>query len=296
MVRGEITSNEIAKADIAKTYIWRASAEMSPGVKLFGEANWPTIDAKWAFPLEVDGEFPVPEGAVARRARIQYVEFGAVMEMAEFRWMITDWAKARAMEMKTHTDMQRRGAEYIAKCQNRQILDALYAGAGATTVTVGAGSEWDTNAAGVDIEGDILDAWGYIIDESNCTEDEMKQIGLIYPAKVAGKLKTLRLIENVQQTLEKYLGSSLDLTLHPTRYYNETTSVGIQDDAVLFIKGEYTLRHAAYRGDAIPMSEVVRVFGRGVDYLVKKMFFSKVEPDTQTDATSDRICKIANVI
>jgi hypothetical protein len=44
------------------------------------------------------------------------------------------------------------------------------------------------------------------------------------------------------------------------------------------------------------MAEVERVFGRGKDYLVKKMFFSKIIPNSASDAASDRICRIANVI
>jgi len=295
MSHGAITSKEVERAQLAKTYMWRKSAELTPGLKFFPEQEWPTIDAKWVFPLEVDGDFPVPEGAIAKRVRVDNVEFGASMEMAEFRWMITDWAKARALGSWTQTTMQKRGAEYLAKCQNRQIIDALYAGAGATTVTVGAGNEWDANGPNMDIANDIISAWNYILDESN-VDTEIPVIGLVYPTKVAGVFKTPKLLDNVMTNLKKYLGESIGLVAMPTRYYNESTAVGIQDDAIVFVPGEETLIHAAYRGNAVPMAEVQRVFGVGDEYIVKKMFFSKVQPDSQTDATSDRICKIANVI
>ena len=293
MAGGEITSKDIQKAELAKTYIWRKSSELTPGLKMFNEESFPSIDAKWAFPLEVDGEFPVPEGAVARRKRVSYVEFGASMEMAEFRYMVTDWAAARGLEAMTHRDMQRCGSEYIAKCQNRQIIDALYAGAGATGVT--ATDEWNSSSAIEDIAGDITDAWNYIVDESN-VDPEDQPMYLVYPTLVAGQFKTLRSIENIQQNLQKYLSSSLNLKFFPTRYYHASSSIGIQDDALLVVPGDNTLMHKVYNGSQMPMSEVERVFGRGKDFLIKKMFFSKVEPDTQADVTTDLICKISGVI
>ncbi len=293
MASGEITSRDIQMADIAKTYIWRKSAELTPGLKMFKEEGFPSIDAKWAFPLEVDGEFPVPEGAVARRKRIEYVQFGATMEMAEFRYMITDWAAARGLTAMTHRDMQRRAAEYIAKCQNRQIVDTLYAGAGATGVT--AADTWDSNSAVEDIAGDIVDAWNYIVDESN-VDPEAQPMYLVYPTKCAGQFKALRYINNVQQNLQTYLTATLGIMFMPTRYYHASSSIGIRDDAMLVVPGSNTMMHKYYTGGQMPMSEVERVFGRGKDFLIKKMFFSKIEPDTQSDATTDRISIISDVL
>ena len=293
---GEITSGEVLKAAIVKDVMYKESATLSIGTKIFAPKPWPNLDAKWAFPLEVDGEFPVPEGAVARRARVEWVEWGAVMEMAEFRFMLTDFAVARQLAQHTYNVMVQRGAEYFADKQDEQILDGIYGGAGATTVTVGAGNEWDDNAVSADIEGDIMDAWGYLIDESNIRIEDMRNVCLIYPAKIDGRLRGLSLINNIHQSLMDYVGKSFGFTFYPTRYYHESSSVGIQDDAVLMVQGDRTGLHGVYSGGAIPLAETERVFGRGMDYLTKKLFFTKIEPDTQSDPTSDRICKIANVI
>jgi hypothetical protein len=293
---GEITSAEVLRANIAKEVMWKDSDLMAIGTQILPPVSWPTLEAQWAFPLEVDGEFPVPEGAIASRKRVDWVHFGAIMEMSEFRWMITDFARARQLANYTENAMMRRGAEYFAECQDGQIIDALYAGAGATDVTVTSGNEWDTNAATADIEQDIMDAWGYIVDESNIKLNEMRNVCIVYPAKVDAKLRGLSMINNIQQSLMQYLGNSFGFSFYPTRDYHETSALGIQDDALMIVKGEKTGIHGVYSGGDIPMSEVERVFGRGTDYLAKKLFFTKIAPESDSVTTSYRICKIANVI
>lgn len=295
-VYGEITSGDVLKASIAKEVMWKDSDLMAIGTQILPPTPWPNLDAQWAFPLEVDGEYPVPEGAIASRKRVEWVHFGAVMEMAEFRWMITDHAKARQLENYTMSTMMKRGAEYFAEKEDQQILDALYAGAGATAVTVGAGNEWDTNAATRDIEGDIMDAVGYVVDESNIRLNEIRNMCIVYPAKVYSRLNELSMINNITQSLQKYMESSHGLSFYPTRYYHETSSTGIEDDALVIVKGEKTGIHGYYSGSDIPLSEVERVFGRGMDYLTKKLFFSKIVPEDEDTTTSYRICKISNVI
>ena len=141
-----------------------------------------------------------------------------------------------------------------------------------------------------------MDAWSYILDESNVRLEEMKSVCLVYPAKVDGKLRGLRMINNIQRSLMDYLGKSYGFTFYPTRYYSETVSTGIQDDALLIVKGEKTGTHGVYSGNAIPMAETTRIFGRGTDYIIKKLFFTKVAPESSSVSTSYRICKIANVI
>jgi len=296
-LEGEITSDDVLRAEIVKQVMYKESDLLSVGTKILPPKPWKTLDAQWAFPLEVDGEFPVPEGAVARRSSpVEWVHFGATMEMAEFRFMLTDFAKARGQENLTYETMVKRGAEYFAECQDHQILDALYAGAGATTVTVSSGNEWDSNAATTDIEGDIMAAWNYIVDESNVRLEEMRNVCLVYPAKVDGYLRSLKMIGNVNQSLMTYLNKSFGFTFYPTRYYDETGSTGIQDDALLIVKGDKTGIHGVYSGNDIPLSETWRVNGVGQEFLTKKLFFTKIQPESASDATSNRICKIANVI
>jgi hypothetical protein len=296
---GEISSREGLMAVIARSVMYKDSDLLAVGTKIIPPQPWPTLDAQWAFPLEVDGEFPVPEGAIASRSRPVYVHFGARMEMAEFRWMITDFHKARQLENWTQVHMQRRGSEYFARCQDQQIINTLYAGAGATAVTVAAGNEWDTNAATVDIEGDIMEAWQNILDESNVSLDEISEVCILYPAKVDARLRGLRLINNIQRSFMDYMGKSFGFSFYPTRLYHETATTaaaGIQDDALMIVKGPDTAIHGVYSGADIPLAESERVMGRGDDYLVKKLFFTRVVPETATVTGSYRICPIRNVI
>ena len=296
-MEGEITSDDVLRSNIVKQVLYKESALMSIGTAIIPETKWPTLDAKWTFSTEVDGEFPVPEGAIALRSKpVEWVQWGATMQMAEYRFMITDFAKARMMQNIQFNDQVQRGAEYFAEKQDYQILDALYTGAGATSVTVGAGNEWDANASTTDIEGDLMSAWNYLVDESNIKLKDMGNVSIVYPAKVDGYLRGLKMIGNVNQSMMTYLKKSFGWSFYPTRYYNETTSVGIQDDALMIVAGNKTARHGVYNGNAIPLSETWRVHGRGTEFLTKKLFFTKIQPESSSVTTSYRICKIANVI
>lgn len=296
-LEGEITSDEVLRANIIKQALYKRSNLIATGTQILSPKPWKTLDAKWSFPTEVDGEFPVPEGAIAARSKpVEWVEWGGSMQMAEFRFMLTDFAKARQQEQLTYTAMVKRGSEYFAEVEDSQILDALYAGAGATTVTIAAGDEWDAAGVGTDPEANISEAWNNILDQSNVPLEEIKNVALIYPAKVDATLRGLKLIGNIQQSLMKYIGDSYGFSFHPTRYYDETGATKLQDDALMVVKGDETGIHGVYDGQAIPLSETWRVEGRGQEILTKKLFFTKIQPESQTVATSYRICKIANVI
>jgi len=295
----EITTDDVIKADIVKRLMWKRATLLSVGEKVVPIRNLNVLDEKWYIPdlEEAAGEFPVPEGAVAARSKpVTWIETGITMQMAEYRFMITDFAKARGQDNWQMDAQTRAGSEWFAKCIDQQILDALYAGAGATTVTVPSGAEWDSGTADVDPEGDIIKAWSNILAESNVGLEEIRNVCIIYPAKVDSILRGLKMIGNIQQSLQDYLKGSFGFQFFPTRYYHETEAKGIQDDALVVVKSEETAVHVKYTGAAIPMSETQRIAGRGTEYIVRQIFGTKVVPQSATVATSKRICKIANVI
>jgi len=295
-LEGEITSDDVIKAEIIKQALYKQSNLLSVGTKILPPKPWAQLDAKWTFPTEVDGEFPVPEGAVAMRSRpVQQVEWGAVMQMAEFRFAITDWAKARQQANLTVQQMIKRGAEWFQECEDSQILDAIYARVG-NTVSVSPGNEWDAAGVSTDPEKDIMDAWAEILDHSNIGLEDMKNVALVYPAKVDNVLRGLKLIGNIQTSLMSYLKGSYGFTFLPTRYYDEAGSTKLQDDALLVVSGDATGIHGVYSGGAIPLSETWRENGRGQEFLTKKLFFTAMQPESTSVTNSYRVVKIANVI
>ncbi|RLG74823.1 MAG: hypothetical protein DRO14_05275 [Thermoprotei archaeon] len=294
----EITSDDVIKADIAKELMWKRASLLSVGEKVVPVRNIDTLERKIYWPdLEnVSGEFPVPETATAARSPpVQFIEFDITMQMAEYRWMITYWAKARQQANWQMEAQIRAGSQFFARCIDQQILDALYAGAGATPVTVAAGKEWDSGSADADPEGDIIKAWNNILDESNVGLDEIQNVCLIYPAKVDAVLRSLKMIGNIQQSLQDYLKGSYGFSFYPTRYYDETGTTGIQDDALLVVKSEETAVHYKYTGNDIPLS-MTRELDRGIEYITRQIFGTKVVPSSSGVTTSTRICKIQNVI
>lgn len=295
----EITSDDVIKKDVIKKMMYKRSSLISVGEKILPIVNQTTLEETWYIPdtESVGGEFPVPDGATAKRsAPVQWYPYGIYMQIAEYRYMITYMAKARGRENWQHDVQVRAGSDFFRRCIDEQILDAVYAGAGATDVDVAVGNEWDVNGANMDVEGDIMKAWETIVDESNVAEEEMGEVWVIYPTKVDSKLRGLKLIGNISRSLKDYLKGSFSFNFATTRYYDETGTTKMQDDAIMIVKSRETGVHVKYTGGVIPLSETDKISGRGMEYLVKQIFGTKIVPESGTVTTNPRICLIKNVI
>lgn len=295
----EVTTDDVLKADIYKEVIWKRSSLISVGEKIVPVFNTAHFEQKlyWTDIEAIQGEFPVSEEATsAKAAPAPWAEFAVRMQMAEYRWLISFWAKARQLENSQNEAMLRGGAEWFRRCLDSQILDALYAGAGATAVTIGAGDEWDSGSASMDPEKNIIDAFNNIVSESNLDiEAEMATVCLVFPAKVDATLRSLKMIGNVQQSLMQYFKNTYGFQFFPTRYYDETGTTKLQDDALMVIKSPETARHYKYTGGAIPLAKT-KEHDRGSEYITRAIFGTVVVPSASGVTTSKRICKIANVI
>jgi len=296
---GEVTTDDIIRADIAKELMWKRTSLISVGEKVIPVRNTTNLEHKvyWTDIEKIEGEFPVPENAAAARAQpATWNEIDVRLEMAEYRWLITYWARARQWQNSQVDAMIRGGSEFFRRCVDKQILDALYAGAGATPVTVPSGEEWDSGAAAADPEGDIIQAFNNIVAESNLDiATEMATVCLIYPAKVDATLRGLKMIGNIQQSLMQYFKTAYGFQFFPTRYYSETGTEGLQDDALMVVNSPETAIHFKYTGGAIPLSRQ-KEHDRGIEYVTRQIFGTVVIPSAAGVTTSKRICKIENVI
>lgn len=294
----EIGSDEVIKRDLVKNVMYKRSNLLSVGLKVMPQENTDQLEEKLYVyrPSEISGEFPVPENAISARAKpVEYHSTDFYMQMAEFRFMITHWARARGRENWAFDAQTRAGSDYFARCIDQQIIDAIYAGAGATAVTVDAGSEWNSGDPTANPEKDIMNAWNNMFDESNMNIEEMGQVALVYPAKVDATLRGLRMIGNINQSLMQYLKNAYGFNFWPTRFYHASSAIGIQDDALLIVNSRDMGVHKVFTGSVIPLTYVNHL-DRGDEYVTRKIFGTKIMPETGSVSTNYRICKIANVV
>jgi hypothetical protein len=256
---------------------------------------------KFEFPSEFTGEYPVPEGAMAKLEKIVWTAFNASLEKCQVHYMITDEAKARQLDNYQRQIGMKRAAEAMATQMDTHILDTIIAGPYATnTVTVAAGNEWNSGGADVDIDSDVSDAINNILSNSNVSLEDITNINMVVPAPVYGELKKLRLIGNVQQKLLDYFKSVWGLGIYPTRYTDSISgkAAGISDDAYIVVNSDDAGIIGSFdpaAGMNIPLTEERRAYGAGDETLFTRFFKAKIQPYSSTDSTSRLIAKIANV-
>lgn len=282
------------KKDLIRKIIYHGANLLSVGVKLAPETPLDVLDVKFNYPSSMSGKYPVADDAIAPREKITWSKFTLALQKAQVHYFITDSAKLRAVSGTQNTINARRASETLAKLKDDEIMEVLYGGA-AGSVT--AGALW--TSASADIETDIVTAWNGILDNSNVTMDELKNLALVVPTKAFAKLNTLKLIGNVQQTIKDYIGQSFSITVFPTR----TTKLGSSSstDALLMVMGNLTAQHgvlsnAAASAAGVPLVESERVMGSGDDYLVSQWYRTVIIDDgVATTGTNYRIYKIAGV-
>jgi hypothetical protein len=298
---GGTTSDVVIQRDIQREVIYRKADLLSVGAKLLPIRNFGVLDVKFEFPSEFVGEYPVPEGAMAKLEKILWTPFNTSLEKCQVHYLITDEAKARQLENYQRQVGMKRASEAMAVNMDSHILDMIIAGAFATnTVNVGAGNEWNSGGVDVDIDGDIGTAINNILSNSNVSLEDIANINMVVPAPVYGELKKLRLIGNVQQKFLDYFKTTYGLGIYPTRYTDAITgkAAGISDDAYLVVNTDDAgiIGNFDPQGSMnIPLTEERRQFGVGDEFLFTRFFRAKIQPFSSTDATSHLIARIANV-
>ena len=278
-----ITSDNVLRKEVIREVIYKESDLLSVGTKLVAVRNFGDLDVKWAYPGTMEAEYPVPEGAIAEVAEpVSWTEFNLTLKKAVVRFAITDEAKIRQLGKYQLQFSRRRASEALAKAKDKEILEALAAGAGQT---VAASATWDSDTA--DPAGDIIAAIGKIFENSNILESEIKSMAVVVPAKVWAPLHKLTEINNLRQSIKDYLEGSYGLKFYPSRL--------LSDYALVLVPGEMTAIHGVLRTNKIPLVEEIRRPEAGLtEYIIKQYFATKVVPDT-SDGKSNRICKITGV-
>lgn len=307
---GASVSDDILKKDVVKEVIYRAADFLSTGVNLLPTREFSVLDVAFHYPSTLIGSYPLSPGSRASYEKLTWTEFDTTMYKAEVKYMITDEARWRQLANYQQTFSARRAAEALALWKDKNIIDAIIAGAYATNnVTVNPGDEWDSGSATADPEGNIVDAINKILSNSNVTIPQLRNINILIPANLWGQLQKLFLIHNVQQRLSEYFKAAFNLNILPTKYtdcitaesgtfYNPegTQLTGISDDAYVVIYSEDTGIHTVFNPPVgEPMAENKRIEGVGEEWTVRQYFSTKIVPKTSAVTTNPRVAKILNV-
>jgi hypothetical protein len=286
LAQGSIVWTDEVIGDVVRDWVYKLSNLMATGTKLIKVKGLTGLDAHWEFPSELTADYPVAIGTVVHPQKIEWLKYGLTLEQAQVHVLMLDDAKLRGDSQYQNQITTKRAAEALTKTKDHEILGKIAAGAGATTVT--AANKWDV-AAG-DPEGNIVDAWGNILAESNVTDSDLKKTALLIPAKALPQLMKLQLIGNVQQSMRAYLKETYGIELFATRDSQIVT------DAYLLVMGPDTGVHGELHTNKIPLQEKERLYGQGDRWLVRQFFKTKITPESETVSTSYRICKIATIL
>ncbi len=211
----------------------------------------------------------------------------------KFEYFVSDGAKTRVAVDTYATDGTRMAMNFFGAVRTYRALTALAAG-NATGNTASATAAWNT--AGADVEGDIVAGIEKIVDTTGATP-ETSSFGLIYPADRLRGIAQLALINNVQQSMKEYLGKIWNIEFIPYSPYknadgseyldvkNLTASDALSTNAILYIKGDTTLRNYNYNPSDIPMVETSRVHDAGYRTTLRHCYGSVVVPKYDASTT-----------
>lgn len=282
-------SERALKSEIIKEIIYRASTLLSTGTKILPEKRISKLDGIMTYPSEMGEVEEIAEGVEGDLDRIVWTEFGWTLKKYRKAFLLTDESKYRGIQNMQNVTSIRRVAEAFAKKQDAEIIDAIIAAAPAgNTVTITAGAEWDKSSATTDIVHNIIEARGNILHNSNVLMEEIKSLGLLVGTNVSSYLLELNMINNVTQTIEQYLKSAYGIIMYESR------DADLADDSFLIVPGERTGRHLVFDIPEANLVEQGRVMGVGEKYMVTKYFQTKIEPESKSVATNNRIAKITN--
>lgn len=285
LMGGEATSDTAYKKEIIKEVIYRASNLLAVGTQMIPVKPLDNLDVKFTYPGEAAAEYPVPEGHITGVSNVEWPELGYSLKKGQSRFRITKEAKIRGQGDNQRQFSMRRCVEALAKIEDAEIIDAIIAAIG-NTVTIAAGNEWDTDKG--DPETDILAARQLIMHESNVTDAEIKNLGLLVGTNVSSQLLKLQLIGNVQQSIASYLKVAFGIAMFESR------DTDLADAAYMMVMGKNTGEHGYYNGAAEDLVENYPIRGVGEEWLVTKFFKTKILPDVASGTTTKRLVKINN--
>ncbi|QLG30170.1 hypothetical protein HUG10_21520 (plasmid) [Halorarum halophilum] len=298
---GETTEDDVLRREVVRELLYKQAGNLSVGTQLVDTTTFNMLDVKFDYPGEMSAEYPVAQDTTVDRQKITWNEFDMSLQQGEGRYFIADSAKLRGMGDLQQRFTQQRQGEALARRKDENILETLLGGAPSSNDdTQAGGDEWDT--ANADIVEEMTGMWTDILTNAPINNANIGNFSVVLPIEIWAELNQVELINNVQQQLREYLGSTFGFSIYPTKLgLHEDDQVNLQDEAIMMIPGDETAIHGVLSDEAansagVPLVEQERIAGRGEEYIVSQWFNTAiVEHEGAGSGESPRIAVRRNI-
>lgn len=270
------------KADIARKLIDKKSDMMLVGKNAVMMENTAQLDIKLDIPeLAYFPEETVAEGASAGFQNLDFFKVNQSMVKKEVGFNITYETKARGMEaFQTRMSIDR-CSKGLSIGKDTEIFGTLSTGAGGSTA---AADTWDGSSA--DPATDIANAIGKIMDNTEITDEEAKNIGVYYPANMWSQLAKPTEVNNIILSLRNWAEKEYHVSFYATRR--------LTTDALVTAASMDSAIHLNYVGTDIPLT-IHKVDAEAERYLFKNYYKTFIIPEVEGGTTTSYIQKVTGV-
>lgn len=270
------------RAVLTTEIVYNLADTMFVGGLLMPTTTTPNLVYKFSTPTVNQFEMEeIVEGGKADLSDFQWYNKFMELKKNQVRYIIDD--EISAIEQGNEQEMlnAQYSAQALAYKKDRQIMTAV---TGNAFNTVAADMVWNAKAS--QPQDDILGAIAKIVDNTTITDSDLKNMVLLYPAKVFGQLSKPIQIGEIQQSVEDWIGGK-GIKIAFTRAL--TTS------AILGINTPRMGRHIVHDGSKIPGAESWREVGVGQGNLITQYFNTGIIPYESGQTTSKYLCTITGV-
>jgi len=280
------STGDIAKKDVMREVLYIEADTMMNAQNGLVIRPTPVLDIRMLLPktTRIDPT-QISEGALAPQSTLEFRNVDTSLEKYQTRLPITYEVKARQLGKEQVRGMLKASARGLAYSKDTEAFTEIAAGAdagGAVTAT----DAWDETSS-ADIPDDIATGVQNIVDGTNITEEEIKDIVCFYPMKMKGFLLKNGDLGQMDMSIQSWIENNLGIKMYPTRQLSKT--------AIMMVKSEETAIHWVYNGEDVPTAEERKVEGVGDEYIFTQYYKTKVIPDTDGGTTTGRIITITGV-
>jgi len=296
---GETTTEAALIKILTQKAIEKQQPFLTEGIEAISVTRMDDLEAKRTTHERGTATYPVAEGAQAGRQVLIWNKWQVKLEMAEYEFAISDQAKIRGEAVIQQRTGLREAGYAIALQRRNNIIDTLYAG---PTNSAAKTAVW--NGASADIMLDMALAYGSILDNSEDIPLPIIDAGLycVIPAVIAGHIKDYRDASTPGISHARQVQEAFNIKWVPTRHWDASLLVGIQDDALVLVKSPLVAEHGILQTGIVPLVETERERARGQVWTIRDFFGTKVvpsawsTPSTPSTLTNTGIYKITDVV
>ena len=300
---GEATFDEVVQLNIIREKIYQESALLAVTNDVVRRRAMDTLEAQIFAPGDdaVRVTYPVPPEAIGKTQRAEPVSYNIQkvdLDMAEVRYFISDDAKLRGASQWLQEDSVRRASEHMAEQIDKHVLTNLVTAAPSGN-TNAATAVWTGNSATP--EDDVATAISNIIKNSNIPTNQINKpqaFGLILPAAAFVGVTKLKLIRNITQPIQDFLGTEYKVRIFLTRQPRVESAWPVDTEALVVPLGDPSIGFlGTFDGGGIIPAQKRIEYDRGEEIITRQWFkwLTIPEPLDGTTTTNARIAKITGV-